>query len=87
MPKTKRRRKYIETDETDDDVDDIGHQSIEGDSTRLHHHATMKDCHANVSPSHVSKSVVQQHDCWSKPIDESTWRCIHALHFEVPTYS
>jgi hypothetical protein len=75
MPK--KRRKYIETND-----DDIGHQSNEGDYTRLPSH------HANAFPSSVSKSVAQQ-DCFSKPIDESSWRCIHVfvLHFKVPTQS
>jgi hypothetical protein len=75
MPKKK--RKYIETNGDDDD---IGHQSNEGDYTRLPSH------HANVSPLSVSKSVAQQNDYLSKPVDESSWRCIHVfvLHFKVP---
>jgi hypothetical protein len=78
MPK--KRRKYIETN---DDDDDIGHQSNEDDYTRLPSH------HANASPSSVSKYVAQQHDCLSKPIDESSWRCIHVfvLHYKVPKQS
>ncbi|CAN6181758.1 unnamed protein product [Urochloa humidicola] len=73
----KRRRKYIDSNE---DEDNNGVQSPEGvayDSKRLtSQDDTLKDCHDSVSMPFVVDCLKKQCYCCSKPIDEPTWRGI-----------
>jgi hypothetical protein len=78
----KRRRKYIESNEDEDDNDN---QSLEDGADDI-----LKDCHERVTTPFVANCLKKQCYCCSKPIDKPVWRydMIDSLflHFVVSVF-
>ncbi|KAF8715398.1 hypothetical protein HU200_027041 [Digitaria exilis] len=70
----KKRRRYIEINEDEDDnVDQSPEVGV--DSTRLtSRDGILKDCHDKISVPFVVDCLKEHNNCWSKPIDEPVWR-------------
>ncbi|KAF8667261.1 hypothetical protein HU200_052929 [Digitaria exilis] len=69
----KKRRRYIEINEDEDDnVDESPEVGV--DSTRLtSRDGILKDCHDKISVPFVVDCLKEHNNCWSKPIDEPFW--------------
>ncbi|CAN6217109.1 unnamed protein product [Urochloa humidicola] len=75
--KIKRRRKYIDLNEDEDDNDVQSPEGVAYDSNRLiSQDDILKGCHDSVSMPFVADCLKKQCYCCSKPIDEPTWRGI-----------